>query len=152
MHCNYGDILSRCGRPLWWDEAGVPRHEVFHPSKCHDIYAREVALLDIRCQGCGHLFLVALSMSLVVRVLKSGLPSLAKRIEEGTVHYGDPPNLPCCPGGATMNCLDIQVMEYWRLDRFKWVRDKSLEVVLPDGKELGVGEGECEWVRSDLTL
>lgn len=31
MKASYDDIISRLGRPLWWDEHGVPRYDKFQP-------------------------------------------------------------------------------------------------------------------------
>jgi hypothetical protein len=41
------------------------------------------------------------------------VPTLARRIQSGSLHYGDPPNMQCCPAGPTMNCEDLHVLEYW---------------------------------------
>jgi len=51
--------------PLWWDANGVPRFAAHHPSLSPDIYAEEVALLDISCQRCGQEFRVQQTWSMM---------------------------------------------------------------------------------------
>lgn len=53
---------------------------------------------------------------------------------DGSLHYVDPPRRDCCPAGPTMNCLDLQVLEYWRKPegKLEWERASELEVLLPD--------------------
>ena len=56
---------------------------------------------------------------------------LADAIQSKGIHYGDPPNVHCCPAGPTMNCDDLRVCEYWRRDQaFDWQRHKQLEIAL----------------------
>jgi hypothetical protein len=129
MHHHYRDIVDKLGPPQWWDECGVPRYCQFGPHETNNIYADEVALLEIACQDCGERFKVAMSSSLFDRILRGPLlekdgdeilghevqmaPSLADAIREGAIHYGDPPNAGCCPAGPTMNCEDLRVLEFW---------------------------------------
>lgn len=145
MHNSYDDILEAAGgrQPDWWDENGVPRFGEHHPDKCPDIYAGEVALVEIGCQGCKRLFRVQMSgngaFTFIYSRDKNALfekHPLRKRIENKALHYGDPPNVDCCGAGATMNCEDYRVLEYWvRGDspvNWDWRRDHTLEVDLAD--------------------
>ena len=139
MLSDYEDIFAlaqKCGEvPCWFDENGVPRFCAHHPRHCADIYATEVALLLISCQRCGFEMRGQVSYgpgSLTV--------SLATRVEEGSIHYGDPPTHDdhgeYCHAGCTMNCWDLRVIEFWRMKwngpRFSWERASELEVELPD--------------------
>src|SRR5690606_38100927 len=156
--------------PRWWDEHGVPRYDHFCPSIVADIYAEEAALVLITCQNCGHEFKVAFSKSSMDRItgcerlllheLEKRLPktpeefkaiekevferewkrTLADRIREKCLNYGDPPNIDCCPAGPTMNSEPLRVLEYWRrFDRnefiVEWTRDLSLEIDLTPESE-----------------
>lgn len=139
MKQSYIDITKRISDPpRWWDEAGVPRYERFHPKWLNDIYAHEAALLLIACQNCGRRFRVAVSLYGVERWhrVRDGSmkqsPSLARRILDNTIYYGDPPNtINCCPGGATMSSESLKVLQYWRKGNRKqlwdWVRHPKLE-------------------------
>jgi hypothetical protein len=150
VHNDYSDLRELINRePTWWDENGVPRWCEHHPDRAPDIYCRDVALLEIACQSCGRLFKVQMMGNPMTEFMRYG-PSkmiggrydeypLAKAITDGSIHYGDPPNIDCCPGGATMNCEDLRVLEYWRRKDFKtegfgWKRMPEYEVVLPDGR------------------
>lgn len=133
MHHHYTDIRSRIPEePKWFDENAVPRYSEFTPDETADIYCRQVALLEIACQSCGHRFLVAMSWNEYRRHI-----SLEDRIQDGSIHYGDPPNIECCPAGPTMNCIDVRVVEFWKKEhpQYEWVRDTSLEVPLEDVDE-----------------
>ena len=122
MNNEYYDIRSRIAEPpRWWDEFAVPRYCDFGPRRAADIYAKEAALLLIECQACGAEFHVCMSGR-----------GLADAIRDGSVHYGDPPNVGCCVAGPTMNVVDKPVLEYWlREAGADWQRDPSLEVELP---------------------
>lgn len=141
--------------PTWLDENGTPRFSPHHPKLCPDIYATEVALLRISCQSCGAEYDVQMSWSLAGSILTAarlGDPpdaqiaetSLSAMVRAGTIHYGDPP---CdrCAAGATMNCWDLRVLEFWSRDQrlveaaelprgglVDWVRVPDLEIELPD--------------------
>src|SRR5262245_12123537 len=127
---------SRPGEPRWWDEFAVPRYCEFSPDACADIYAIEIVLLRIACQSCKRRFDVALS--------KSRWPTrypyeetLRAKILDGSIHYGDPPNAQCCDAGPTMNCFDLEILEYWTQSaHHAWERDPSLEIELPDLQEV----------------
>lgn len=154
MHHHYSDIRSRIAEaPTWFDEHAVPRYCAFAPDEVANIYARQVALVDIACQGCGARFLVAFSwsdMEFVRGVPRTRVP-LTPDDARG-LHYGDPPNVGCCPTGPTMNCDDLRVVEFWRKGGdeytaphptlpnvrvclpgyFDWRRVPECEVLLPD--------------------
>jgi len=122
MHNSYSDIRSLTKKePLWWDENGVPRYAKHHPSLCPDIYADKVILMEIACQSCKKHFFVQMSSSFFQKTRLQG---------KGLPHYGDPPNISCCAGGATMNCDDLRIVEYWdRRDNQlnKWKRCSEKE-------------------------
>lgn len=138
MHHHYSDILALTNRdPLWWDEHAVPRFGDFKPGENAYVYADEVVLLHIQCQGCGHDFRVCMSTSKSSRLdlPKSTegevvyLPSLAEGVEKRMIHYGDPPNF-CCAAGATMNSIPRRVLEFWEREKFDWQRRADLEVAI----------------------
>lgn len=122
MWARYGDILSRIDEtPLWFDECAVPRFEPFTPDMLANIYASETVLMLIRCQACRAEFHVALSAR--------GNGALAAKIQDNTIHFGDPPNTGCCDVGATENSVAVRVLEYWLSPSvFAWERDASLEI------------------------
>lgn len=144
MKHHYTDILSRIAEPpTWFDENGTPRYGAFHPSALPDIYAREACLLLIRCQNCGTEFQVGMSWSQSDAVLRKQ-PSLRSLIESGEIHYGDPPNMHCCPSGPTMNSVPVRVLEFWesdcRADNW-WLRVKGSPLEC---------EIKCDWDGNDL--
>jgi hypothetical protein len=109
MNHHYNDIRSRISTPpKWWDEYAVPRYCDFTPDEVADIYAKDVALVEIACQNCGERFMVAFSWNDFTR-REAMTP---ERIKD--LHYGDPPNAGCCGAGPTMNCEDLSVLEFWR--------------------------------------
>lgn len=154
MNRYHHDIYERIAdAPLWFDEDAMPRYCAFTPDEVANIYAHEVALVDIACQGCGHRFLVAFSWNDIE--FAHGAAVKHERFTPETVtrlHYGDPPNVGCCPAGPTMNCEDLRVVEFWRKGGeeftapsehiagarvclpgyFDWRRVPELEVLLPD--------------------
>lgn len=147
MNHHYADIRSRIAEPpKWFDENAVPRYCEFSPDENAYIYADECALVLIGCQNCRATFKVAFSASQSRTWLRGGMgdaesfrlakDEIARGIRDQTLHYGDPPNVGCCGAGPTMNCLDLKVLEYWRRgERREWVRDASLEILLPDHPE-----------------
>jgi hypothetical protein len=126
MHQHYEDILDRIDEPpTWFDEQGVPRYGAFSPNRLSNIYAREAALAEITCQGCGRPFNVAMDS----RYAGKGR-GLCDEIRLGRLHYGDPPNVRCCAAGPTMNSVMRCVLEYWSRDselRTEWQRDPAYE-------------------------
>ena len=132
MNNHYADIRDRIPEPpKWWDEHAVPRYCAFAPGRQADSYADRVALVEIACQNCGERFLVAMSESVARSIFTDGY-DLCLDITAGTLHYGDPPNIGCCPSGPSMNCNDLQVVEFWRREAGEWSRDPQYEVMLPD--------------------
>ena len=137
MNAYYEDIISKIKqKSQWFDEHAVPRYCRFYPRHLADIYADECALVLIACQSCGIQFKVAFSQNKMDNIkyqmmfADKELPTLAEQIKDRTIHYGDPPNIQCCPAGPTMNCNDIKVLQYWKRENLEWVRDKSLEIEL----------------------
>ena len=105
MNQEYHDITSRLGKPLWFDECGVPRYDPFTPRLCNDIYTDEAVLLEIACQGCYERFKVAMSRNQLERLriahargeslvpaAKGEAYTLRDEIKDRTIHYGDPPH------------------------------------------------------------
>lgn len=137
MNNNYADIRDRIAEPpRWWDEHAVPRYSEFGNLEVANIYADEIALVKITCQGCGRPFHVAFSTDCMEK-FENGGRTLAALIREKGLHYGDPPNVGCCAAGPTMNSEPRRVLEYWRRKAaFDWVRDPALEVdITPDWVE-----------------
>lgn len=132
MHNYYEDIIEAVGKePIWFDEYAVPRYCKFSPEVIANIYANEAALVEIKCQACGHSFLVAISsIRYDLRCLDADITKhkLAKAIVKKQVYYGDPPNIQCCPAGATMTSDAIRVLEYWTRDNLEWKRNKKYEI------------------------
>jgi hypothetical protein len=157
MNNYYDDIIKKIDEePQWFDEAAVPRYCKFSPKELADIYADECALVLIACQDCRHEFKVAFSQDMMGRMkwewMYKGLggkqakknlkaPTIAESIRDKTIHYGDPPNIRCCPAGPTMNCDDIKVLEYWERNsktNHEWKRKESLEIDLGYSYFLGI--------------
>lgn len=131
MHQHYADITSRIAEPpKWFDECATPRYCDFAPDEVANIYAREVVLAEIACQGCGALFLVAFSQTFPFDFRTGKLvPSLADKVRDHSLHYGDPPNTGCCGAGPTMNSEPRRVVEFWRqAHALDWTRVPELEV------------------------
>lgn len=140
MNRDYADIRSRIPEePQWFDEFAVPRYCAFSPREIADIYADECMLMEIQCQRCERPFMVAVSSKRIDRLdlaTKTYSPSLADRVKSRALSYGDPPNVDCCAAGPTMNSIPVRVIEFWRKERFDWVREASLEVeVTPEWAE-----------------
>ncbi|MEK6829690.1 MAG: hypothetical protein AABY15_06220 [Nanoarchaeota archaeon] len=129
MLAEYEDIKKRIKEePKWYDENGTPRYDSFHPELSPNIYADEVALMKISCQECGQIFYVEMSWS--KSNLYNVLP-LSKNIK--SLHYGDPPRHSNCSAGDTMNCNDLEIVEFWERNFKKsveWVRNKKFEIKL----------------------
>jgi hypothetical protein len=134
MHHHYADIVNRIDEePKWWDANGVPRYCKPSPDATADIYATEVAFVEIACQDCECVFLVSFTWSAPDKVFRD-VARLSERVE--TLHYGDPPNMGCCPAGPTMNSVPLRVVEFWRQrdiedragTRERWERVDDLEV------------------------
>lgn len=140
MLADYADITSRIAEaPTWWDEHGVPRYGEPGPDMAADIYAEECALVLIACQSCRREFPVLFTRGMLERALHPDGPTLRRLIEDGTIHYGDPPrhDWKDCGAGDTMNCLDLRVLSYWRRGKLgtqepAWVPVPELVRELPD--------------------
>jgi len=134
MNQFYDDILSRITEPpKWWDEQAVPRFDDFSPDQVNNAYADEVVFFLIGCQQCRREFKVTVSAnSLDVGEREH----LLTQIRNGSLHYGDPPNVNCCSAGPTMNSVPLRVLEYWRRSKAPsdhWTRLSDLETLaLPD--------------------
>jgi len=86
--------------------------------------------------------------------------SLADQVTAGVIHYGDPPSVDCCAAGATMNCYDLAIVEFWRrghvpsglvtlgeaMDAMGWSRIRELERGLG-----GVGGVELPAAMTEIT-
>lgn len=120
---SYNDIKNKIDEePKWFDEVGVPRYCEFDPNKVNDIYAKEVILLLIACQKCGKMFKVAISQDKMnIHKFNS-----FKNQYHKCIHYGDPPrhsdNI-----GETMNCIDLEILEYWEQGDTGWERKEDHE-------------------------
>ena len=134
MHCAYKDITSKLGKPLWWDERAVPRYSAFSPEDVANIYAREVALVEISCQHCDFRFPVAFSWSSSEMANGMPFPSISERIIKKEIQYRDPPNYSdgCCPSGACSMSNPVKVLEFWKYGKSPsdWTRLTNLEVAL----------------------
>lgn len=134
----YYDILELTEKePLWHDEHGVPRFAPFAPELVSDIYAEEVALLDLQCQSCGRHMQCAVSWSQLSAIADRQDPekaTLARRLRSGMADYGDPPcwhkgESQC--SGSTMTAIEYRVLQFWRRDKTtNWVRVTELEIDL----------------------
>jgi len=126
----YKDIVTRVSEsPVWWDSHGVPRYEEFRPEISSSIYADEVVLLKIACQGCAREFDVEMTWD---RYSCDWTGRSRTPLSEGIafIHYGDPPNTGCCPAGPTMNCIDLRVLQFWYRAGTGWFRRSELEIEL----------------------
>lgn len=134
MHRHYEDILERIVEPpTWFDENGTPRWGEFSPRATAHFYVNEAVLLAVECQNCGRRFEVCMSAGSIDVIQRR--PALADQIRSHEIHYGDPPNMHCCPAGPTMNSVPRQVLQYWKQDpvSFEWLRDAALEIaIVPD--------------------
>ncbi len=128
MNHYYADIIEKLGAPKWWDEYAVPRYCDFAPNEAAYIYARQIALTQIECQGCRKSFAVAMSTGSMAGT------QLSELIAAGELHYGDPPNANCCAAGPTMNSIPRRVVQFWMRDIREWKRAPEFERVL-----------DCEW-------
>lgn len=127
MNHHYNCIRSRITEePQWWDENAVPRYEPFTPAECANIYADECVLFEVACQNCERVFKVCLSWSTIDAV--RDVPRLSAHVAD--LHYGDPPNVDCCPAGPTMNSVPVRVLEFWRQAKMEWERAPELEIAL----------------------
>lgn len=123
----YKDILKKIAEePAWFDEHGVPRYEPFAIDCIANIYANEVALCEIACQNCGHVFIVAISQD-IFEEMEYGHKLHEEIVKDGELAYGDPPNVMCCLSGPTMTSEFKRVVEFWALEHSMWVRKPEYE-------------------------
>jgi hypothetical protein len=123
MKPDYSDVIEAAGiEPSWFDESGVPRFCTFKPELAADPYAREVALVRIRCADCGTPFQVTVAH-------RGGTDkSVAYRICKNELEYGDAPNTGCCDAGYCTCSETTEVIEYWKRNpTVGWLRIRSLE-------------------------
>ena len=147
MNVDYKDIISRIGKPLWYDRRGVPRYEEFKPNSCA-VYNDYITYMEVACQECDERFFVASEISFLGNnVFKANfslpippLKNVEKKISEveealdnevdispwgylGSFHYGDPPRHGMtdngCLAGDTMNSVPIRIIEFWEKDKKK---------------------------------
>lgn len=138
MHHDYQDLLALTDQPpVFWQQGGVPRFTVFSPEAAPDIYADEAALVQIRCQACGHPFDVCFTSSALDRLTRSFRSTrsaskaakigekfrISEQIKAGALQYGDPPNIGCCPAGPTMSSEAVRVIEFHRRNHPQYVKD-----------------------------
>jgi hypothetical protein len=152
MFNDYSDITDRIAEPAtWFDEHGVPRYGDFEPHKVANIYAIEVALVEIACQGCRARFHVAFSFHVPpgLEEMVGNCSSLAEGIKKGALQYGDPPNYNHCADGVSTTCYDLRVIQYWIRPKGwgEWVRDSRLEIDLPDAQVLADYDKQFEVAR-----
>lgn len=152
MFTDYSDITERIAEPpKWFDEHGVPRYGDFAPYRVANIYAIEVALVEVACQGCRHQFHVAFSFHTQpgLEEMVGNCSSLAEAIRKGALRYGDPPIYGHCRSGAADTCYEVRVLQYWiRPNGWgEWVRDSQLEIDLPDAKFLAEEDKQYEVLR-----
>ena len=116
MRACYLDILERVKmKPKWWDENGVPRYCVFSPGDQANLYATEVALVQIQCAGCAREFTVAVS-------------SQFAPLNPNRLSVGAPPNVGCCEHGPAMCAAPIFIAQFWRRVHLKWQRIPNNEI------------------------
>lgn len=124
MNRQYDDLLALTDRkPSFFQQGGVPRWTAFRAGESTGIYAVDCAIVEIACQLCDTRFHVLMESDSRDR------KTILERIQSNNLHYLDPPNVGCCPGGASTTSETIRVLEYWaREESFLWKRDTSAEV------------------------
>lgn len=131
MKSRYDSIRGRIKqKPTWWDEHGVPGYGEFTPHDVNDIYAKEIAECVIKCQNCGRMFSVVMTTP-----MWEFSNTLSRRILNGMLGYGDPPNDDCCPFGSTMSSDMMLVEKFWVKgeDNTGWIRKPEFEVSFDGG-------------------
>ena len=103
MQQAYHDIKDKLGEPLWYDEAGVPRYAEFHPTLANDVYAQEIALLEVACQHCGWHYQVALMGG-----------GIMMHTPLNTLRWIDDPPEHGCPIGETESAEMLRVLQFWQ--------------------------------------
>lgn len=124
MNRRYEDLMALTPEPpTFFQKDGVPRWEAFEPGRSTDVYSVEAVTMEISCQVCDARFHV-----LMERESHGGKKTLAERILDGSIHYGDPPNTGCCDCGPSMNSEPVRILGHWSRTGWEWTRDPSLEV------------------------
>lgn len=111
--------------------------------------------MEVRCQSCAQSFHVEMHTDLTD--LYCANTTLADRIRNKIIHYGDPPfHLdPSDPSygctGNSMNVYDVRVLEYWGRQGHEWVRNPDLEIeieglLLPVGSLADYLDENADWV------
>lgn len=127
MRHHYNDIRRHIAQdPKWFDEHGAPRYDDFEPSLSANIYATQVVLLRVHCQNCDHPFDACMSWSHYDAITGGCKIGLEEQVRDHSIHYGDPPNIECCPSGVSMNSVPRQVLQFWKRG-YSWERHPALE-------------------------
>lgn len=118
----------------------MPRYDPYQPGM-QSVYANYDALIEIRCQSCGRVFLVGCCASQFEvgrcehggTVIKTVLPTVAN---PGFVWWGDAPSHEVSGGrcaGNTMSSELVRVVEFWECtgQMPEWTRVSKLEIPLP---------------------
>ena len=135
MKASYDDIRALTPlAPQWFDHNGTPRYCEFRPFESPNIYAREIALLEIACQACGETFLVEQHRDDLQKAYRRACGAqdidLAQAVEQRTITYRDPPQHGCT--GDSMLSITLRVVEFWRRTiQIEWERVPALEVEFP---------------------
>ena len=122
---SYDDITDRLGCPLWWDHQGVPRYVPFHPQE-GGVQARATALLEIQCQFCPELFIVAMEHNTLEALTPPHTPEVGDEWDAvGSFHYGDPPRHGCT--GDSANSVPRKCLEFWTKGppTWDWIQDEA---------------------------
>jgi len=128
---HYSDILDRINEdPQWFDANGVPRFCEAHPDNGSNIYAQKVAFYRIECQMCSHPFIVEFNTCSMDEVRFKMVYGQDKDYvwDPENLHYGDPPNIGCCPAGPTMNSCPRELIALWERrnkPHWDWVKTKE---------------------------
>jgi hypothetical protein len=139
MKASFDDIRALTPLvPKWFDFNGTPRYCEFRPFESPNIYAREIALLEIACQSCGEVFLVEQHRDDLGKAYRRACGAkdidLADSVREGTITYRDPPHHGC--SGDSMLSITLRVVEFWRRgSQIEWARVPELEVAFPQEVE-----------------
>jgi hypothetical protein len=144
----YADILSKLGKPLWWDDNAVPRYCPFSPERV-GVYNDIIVLFTIECQECAKRMKVVRSFECHSEEEKAKALESLKHI-----HFGDPPFHYCSGSGESMGSCSVRINEVWikkffdeRSEDFTpelWRRHPELEGELEEDAEYLDGDDE-EW-------
>lgn len=117
MKAEYPDIKKVMGKPLWYDENGVPRYTEYVLEELPNIYADFAVAGECKCQGCGQTFSVCISLT-KSRIFLVKHKHSDWELNEEYFNYGDPPIHNSSDGhkcvGNTMSS-DMEDLTYWEL-------------------------------------